>query len=203
VKEAQTEAAWWDAHDDRERVRNAWGDPPYDVEAAANRLAWLLHDPSRRVRVLDLGCGPGRTAQFMWEHYDCDVVGVDSSPGMILAARRDFPGPTYLVSNGRDLPSGLTLHHAYSITMFEHIPHEATRSYLRQIHDALPIGGRLVFTHTPGIEPQGFLHHQCGDALTPFVWAADAGFTELVDIPPEPALDADPSWRWYAFERTA
>ena len=201
MKDAQTEAAWWDAHDDTERVRNAWGDPPYDVAAAASRLARIL-GLSRRVRVLDLGCGPGRTAQYLWKHYNCEVVGVDASPGMLEAARRDFPGPLYLQNNGRDLPDGLTLHHAYSITMFEHIPHAATKSYLRQIYDALPIGGRLVFTHTPGTEPQGFLHHQCGDAWTPVEWAVEVGFDKMLYVPPEAALDADSSWRWYAFERT-
>jgi len=59
-----------------------------------------------RSRVLDAGCGPGRTAAALYErgHH---VVGVDVDPELIEAARKDHPGPRWIVADlaELDLPS--------------------------------------------------------------------------------------------------
>ena len=56
----------------------------------------------RHARILDAGCGPGRTgaALFACGH---DVVGVDADPELIAAAVEDYPGPTWLVADLADL----------------------------------------------------------------------------------------------------
>ncbi len=56
----------------------------------------------RHARILDAGCGPGRTgaALFACGH---DVVGVDADPELIAAAIEDYPGPTWLVADLADL----------------------------------------------------------------------------------------------------
>ncbi len=56
----------------------------------------------RHSRILDAGCGPGRTgaALFACGH---DVVGVDADPELIAAAEEDYPGPTWLVADLADL----------------------------------------------------------------------------------------------------
>lgn len=56
----------------------------------------------RRARILDAGCGPGRTAGYL---HRCGhtVVGVDLDPVLIEAAEEDYPGPTYLVGDLAEL----------------------------------------------------------------------------------------------------
>jgi SAM-dependent methyltransferase len=50
-------------------------------------------------RILDAGCGPGRTGGFLADLGHM-VTGVDVDPILIAAAEEDHPGPTWLV---RDL----------------------------------------------------------------------------------------------------
>jgi SAM-dependent methyltransferase len=49
-------------------------------------------------RILDAGCGPGRTADVLYRsgHH---VVGVDVDPDLIEAARADHPGPRWVVAD--------------------------------------------------------------------------------------------------------
>ena len=49
-------------------------------------------------RILDAGCGPGRTGATLYErgHH---VVGVDVDTELIEAAREDYPGPRWIVAD--------------------------------------------------------------------------------------------------------
>lgn len=49
-------------------------------------------------RILDAGCGPGRTSGALHARGH-DVVGVDVDPELVAAAVQDHPGPTYLVAD--------------------------------------------------------------------------------------------------------
>lgn len=53
---------------------------------------------ARGSRVLDAGCGPGRNAGHL-HAVGHGVVGVDVDPALIGAAREDYPGPEYVVSD--------------------------------------------------------------------------------------------------------
>jgi 2-polyprenyl-3-methyl-5-hydroxy-6-metoxy-1,4-benzoquinol methylase len=53
-------------------------------------------------RILDAGCGPGRTAAVLHARGH-EVVGVDVDPELIDAARHDHPGPTWIVADLADL----------------------------------------------------------------------------------------------------
>lgn len=56
----------------------------------------------RQARILDAGCGPGRTgAQLAAAGHR--VVGVDLDPELIAAARADHPGPTWIVGGLAEL----------------------------------------------------------------------------------------------------
>src|SRR3712207_6425320 len=56
----------------------------------------------RGSRVLDAGCGPGRTGGWL-ASVGHTVVGVDVDPVLIAAAREDHPGPRWLVGDLAEL----------------------------------------------------------------------------------------------------
>ena len=53
-------------------------------------------------RILDAGCGPGRTSGALHSRGH-EVVGVDVDPALIAAAEADYPGPVYLVADLSEL----------------------------------------------------------------------------------------------------
>jgi SAM-dependent methyltransferase len=64
--------------------------------AGEARLVDALVAPGSRV--LDAGCGPGRTGAALFERGHT-VVGVDVDKTLIAAARADHPGPQWLVAD--------------------------------------------------------------------------------------------------------
>jgi SAM-dependent methyltransferase len=53
--------------------------------------------------VLDAGCGAGRITRYLADR-GCGVEGLDLSPAMVAAARRDHPDLTFAVGSIADLP---------------------------------------------------------------------------------------------------
>ena len=64
-------------------------------------------DASEPRTVVDLGCGPGNLTRLLAERWPgATVTGLDSSPQMIEAARRDVPGIAFEVADLRDWADG-------------------------------------------------------------------------------------------------
>ncbi|MFV8164311.1 class I SAM-dependent methyltransferase [Mycobacterium sp. 134] len=57
---------------------------------------------SRKARILDAGCGPGRVGGYL-AGAGHQVVGVDVDPALIEAAKKDHPGPRWLVGDLAEL----------------------------------------------------------------------------------------------------
>lgn len=106
----------------------------------------------RPLRVLDVGCGNARLAQFLKaEKLPCDYTGIDASQPLLELARMAAPAAQLLrldLIQGSlgDLPSGpfdwITL---FGVT--HHIPGEAARrELLLDLSRRLAPGGHLVFT---------------------------------------------------------
>lgn len=70
-----------------------------DVDGEA-RLIDAMASP--RSRILDAGCGQGRTAAALTQRGH-DVVGVDIDPVLLAAARTDYPDTTFVLSDLADL----------------------------------------------------------------------------------------------------
>ncbi|KQY29116.1 SAM-dependent methyltransferase [Nocardia sp. Root136] len=70
-----------------------------DIVGEARLIDAML---GRGSRVLDAGCGPGRTGGYLHDAGHT-VVGVDVDPVLIDAARADHPGPTWLVGDLAEL----------------------------------------------------------------------------------------------------
>lgn len=66
------------------------------AELAASRLLEEVHrDDAERGLIVELGCGPGATAARLVAA-GFDVVGIDSSPAMLVLARRRAPRATFV-----------------------------------------------------------------------------------------------------------
>lgn len=170
--------------------RDLYGFPHYDAEAVAGVIVQHL---GLRQRVLDLGCGDGRTTRSVARLcMGARIVGVDISPTLIEMAKVDRTNNVSFVQiDGRNLPDDLgRFDGAYSITVFQHLPHDVVASYIHQVSTLLDPAGVFVFTVSLGDE-EAILSHQCSlDDVA--LWCWDAG----LDI--EQVMTDMTGWTWVA-----
>lgn len=195
----EAEDRFWSSLTEQEAIFNTAGEPPYDVDMVAGRIADVLGLWPDGVRLLDLGCGQGRLtnrlAQVLGE--SGSIHGVDISRPLLDRAVIDaemahLPNVHYWHGDGRKLPAGLGGRRydlAYSVAMFQHIPHDATRGYIQQVHDRLKPGGVFTFTTAIG-ETDEFLNHQIADPVE-FCAALATLFVEATLDPVDPN-----GWTW-------
>jgi ubiquinone/menaquinone biosynthesis C-methylase UbiE len=103
-------------------------------------------------RILDLGCGTGRTTEELLDR-GFDAVGVDISSPMVSAAADLLRDPCVVVGTATALPfDDRSFDHVlFSFNGLDYIPDEdSRRSVLAEIHRVLEPGGRFVFSsHNP------------------------------------------------------
>jgi malonyl-CoA O-methyltransferase len=101
--------------------------------------------PRRGERVLDAGCGTGRSFPAL-ARAGGDVVGLDFSPGMLRTARRGHPGvPLVLADLGRPWPFGDGTFDAILCALVgEHL--DRLPAACAEMRRVLRLGGRLVFS---------------------------------------------------------
>jgi len=105
-------------------------------------------------RVLDLGCGLGYGTRMIFDKSKKDVIGMDISADAIEYAKKNYPGPKYVVGSAEKLPFS----DAYfdSVIAFEIIEHvDDPDRVLAEISRVLKPKGRL-FISTPN--PKHFRH---------------------------------------------
>jgi SAM-dependent methyltransferase len=101
--------------------------------------------PEPHDRVVDLGCGSGRT--LLWNRdWGAAAVGIDISPFFSAEARQDID---LLIGDLRKLPfADGTFTKACSLDVLEHLSPEALRGMLAEAARVLAPGGALfVYTH--------------------------------------------------------
>lgn len=190
------ERGWWDALKGDDILHNTAGNPPYDVDAVCDFLEVVL-DTGNVGTVLDVGCGVGRLTKRCAERWPHSfVVGVDTAPSLIALAEVDAP------SNAGFLPLGDgtcldgysnqgRMDAVYSVTVFQHIPHDVAAHYCSDVYEMLASGRRFAFTWVEGTEDT-FLSHQA-DRATVDGWLHAAGFTKIVHLT---CPDHPLGWRW-------
>lgn len=148
----QAEIDWWSSLEGEDMHTNTAGVPAYDPVSVAARVLSVEDPFFTPYRALDIGCGVGRLTNYMGGICDW-VTGIDIAPQMIDVARADAPkNVEYLLGTGRDLPKfDKPFDLVYAVTVFQHIPLDATISYIKQAIDLLQWGGHMVFT-LPGID---------------------------------------------------
>ena len=131
-----------------DRVGGALGTQPY-LRAAVALFADLIHGAGGGP-VADVGCGPGRITAHL-RGLGLAAVGLDLSPGMVAAGRRDHPGLPLAVGSMTALPfaaaslAGLVAW--YSVI---HVPDQALPGVLAGFARVLRPGGVLLVASQSG-----------------------------------------------------
>lgn len=101
-------------------------------------------DVERPARVIDLGCGPGnstRVLRLRWP--DAHVVGLDSSPEMIEAARAEEPLKEWVLSGIEDWLPATAFDVVFSNAALQWLPDHGT--LVERLFRAVAPGGALGF----------------------------------------------------------
>ena len=108
-----------------------------------------LGDP-RHQRVLDVGCGVGKTDRLLAPHLG-SLTGVDVSSASVDRARRDNPQVRYEAYDGRILPfQNESFDVAFVICVLHHVLPKDRIPLLTEMKRVLKPGGLLlVFEHNP------------------------------------------------------
>lgn len=119
--------------------------PPLLGSRIRNDVLRAFLDPQPGDRVVDLGCGSGRT--LLWNrHWGAAIVGVDIAPFFSEDALREVD---LLLADLRRLPfADAAFTRAYSLDVLEHLSPEALAAMLAEANRVLAPGGRLfVYSH--------------------------------------------------------
>jgi ubiquinone/menaquinone biosynthesis C-methylase UbiE len=109
----------------------------------------------KKIKVLDLACGMGRTCKWVAPHVD-EYVGVDFIPEMIEKAKEynnEFNNARFVVNDGKTL-NVLTADYfdlAYSELAFQHMLKPVQESYVNEIFRVLKKDG-LFYVQIPRLE---------------------------------------------------
>jgi cyclopropane fatty-acyl-phospholipid synthase-like methyltransferase len=162
-----------------------------------------------RGRVLDVGCGFGLFSLYYAQlHPAVTFRGLDLSARRVAqagaaAARLGLQNVGYAVGDARAFRADDRYDGAYMLDIVHHVPPEAVRPLLLELHGALRPGGRLVvkdvdtrpaykrlFTHALDLlmAPGGVIHYWPAEALQALL--EDVGFRVhrhlMVDVLPYP-----------------
>jgi 2-polyprenyl-3-methyl-5-hydroxy-6-metoxy-1,4-benzoquinol methylase len=97
--------------------------------------------------VLDLGCGFGRPITEALSRHSVSIYGLDSSPKMIAAFRRNFPSARSECARAQESPFFQTTFDAVvSWGMIFHLAHADQELVIDKVGAALNPGGQFLFT---------------------------------------------------------
>ena len=167
----------------------------YDTNAASFAEATALHDVSQNyaalldaietappLRILDLGCGPGRDLAW-FKAQGHEAVGLDGSTAFVEMAR-NATGCEVLHQNflALDLPRGSFDGVFANATLF-HVPVQELPRVLRELFDTLRPGGVLFCVNPRGMDTEGLNGERYGAFHSLESWrryVEGAGFTEVL-----------------------
>ncbi|MBV8797001.1 MAG: methyltransferase domain-containing protein, partial [Hyphomicrobiales bacterium] len=116
----------------------------------------------------DIGCGPGNSTEVLRERYpEADIIGLDSSPDMIQAARKRLPDIAFDVADIREWRPKEPLDVILANAVFQWIPgHEALFPALIA---RLKAGGALAAQMPDNLEEPS--HRLMGEVASDGSWA--------------------------------
>lgn len=104
----------------------------------------LAHVPlNNPKRVVDIGCGPGNSTELLLERFaETEIVGIDSSPEMIDAARKRLPSVNFHVQDVSSWQPEADVDLLYSNATFQWIPDHL--NVMARLFEALGLGAVLA-----------------------------------------------------------
>lgn len=117
-----------------------------------------------RGRLIDLGCGPGQTTAFLFDHGIADILGVDLSPQMIAAAQNRNPHINFKAADILNLPyADASFGAAVAFYAIVHFSYGQVLAAFKEINRILLTGGEILFSFHIGTEVvhlANFLGHE-------------------------------------------
>ena len=119
------------------------------------KATMALLAPAAGKRILDVGCGPGAYAVYLWQR-GAEVTGIDLAPAMIEAAQKnaDAAGwhePDFRVADAMQFEGETPFDAAIAIGVFDYLGPEVREPFLRHLCDICP--GPVIASfpkrHTP------------------------------------------------------
>jgi ubiquinone/menaquinone biosynthesis C-methylase UbiE len=180
-----------------ELLRDALADAPYD-RAILNLFADLVKDFGKGP-VADVGCGTGRITAYLKDQ-GLDAYGIDLSPGMLAAARRDHPTLRFQEGSMTDLAiPDRELAGLLAWWSLIHVPDEAVAVAFTQFRRVLRPGAPLLVGFFTGDETrpktEGYgghpmkinVYHRPPERVAG--WLRDAGFAVEAQMVIEPPAE--------------
>jgi trans-aconitate 2-methyltransferase len=94
-------------------------------------------------RIVDLGCGPGNSTELLAVRYpDAEVIGLESSPNMLAAARKRLPRARFVEADIADWRPREQVDLLFANAVFQWVPHHL--DVLARLLAALPPGGVMA-----------------------------------------------------------
>jgi SAM-dependent methyltransferase len=97
--------------------------------------------------IVDVGCGSGRLAGAIANHFNGEYLGTDVVPELLDFARSQVENNNFrfLPSDGVSVPAkSESANIVCFFSVFTHLPHEAIYTYLREARRILRPGGKIV-----------------------------------------------------------
>lgn len=111
------------------------------TRAARDLLAQVPLAEARKV--YDLGCGPGNSTALLIERFPkADIIGVDSSPNMLVEARKTYPKARFVEGDLSDWQPEEGADLLFANALFQWVPEHL--KVLRRLLTALPQCGVLA-----------------------------------------------------------
>lgn len=137
-------------------------------------------------RIVDIGCGPGNSTELLAARFPkAEILGFDSSPDMLAAARKRLPGAEFVEADVTSWTPDGPVDLLYANAVFHWVPDHL--SVLARLFETLAPGGVLAVQLPDNLdEPSHYLMREVAEAGP---WAARLANAEdaLDDILPSAA----------------